>query len=248
MKPNIVILTSGGGGSSVLAGIIARKGYWLGDTTKKLHFETHENSELVDLDIEILRNSGFESRDCADLPGPEIEKILDLPQKIDLTKYRQFIEKSNSKQPWLWKDPRLCYTIHFWAQLMDFKNCKFIYTTRDPYQEYVSLMNRRQVLKFSELKKINANYERSVALFLYERTESCLRCTFEELMLNPEDFISRTNEFLGIGLEMNDVLSVYRGSFGRKKYSPLDNLRAWLLFAFFRYVKRDYLRFPRRPL
>jgi hypothetical protein len=47
MRKNVIILTSGLSGSSVLAGLIANAGYWVGDETfKKDDYDTFENREL----------------------------------------------------------------------------------------------------------------------------------------------------------------------------------------------------------
>ena len=51
MKKNVIILTSGMSGSSVLANLISQAGYWLGDETSKAPFETYENKELIDLRV-----------------------------------------------------------------------------------------------------------------------------------------------------------------------------------------------------
>ena len=57
--PNVIILTSGVSGSSVLTGLIAKAGYWTGDTTAKKEYETYENQELIDLNLRLFKESGF---------------------------------------------------------------------------------------------------------------------------------------------------------------------------------------------
>lgn len=109
---NLVILTTGSSGSSVLAGLIAREGYWVGHKTAHLHFNTFENAGLVNLNITLLRKSGYPGRDANDLPPPDVSRLEALRDTEDLAPYRAFVEECERHRPWLWKDPRLAYTIH----------------------------------------------------------------------------------------------------------------------------------------
>jgi hypothetical protein len=58
-RPNVIILTSGITGSSVLSGFLARSGYWSGDTTHKKEYDTFENSELIRLNLQIFQQAGY---------------------------------------------------------------------------------------------------------------------------------------------------------------------------------------------
>lgn len=68
--PSVIILTTGSSGSSVLASVIAREGFWLGTKTAILDFNIYENAELVKLNISLLRKAGYRRRDANDLPPP----------------------------------------------------------------------------------------------------------------------------------------------------------------------------------
>ncbi len=119
---NLVILTTGSSGSSVLAGLIARQGYWIGRKTAHLHFNTYENADLVALNIALLRKAGYLRRDANDLPPPDVSRLEALRDTEDLATYRAFVEECERHRPWLWKDPRLAYTIHFWHHIVDMTN------------------------------------------------------------------------------------------------------------------------------
>ena len=58
-RPNVIILTSGITGSSVLSGFLAHSGYWAGDTTHKKEYDTFENAELIALNLKILQQAGY---------------------------------------------------------------------------------------------------------------------------------------------------------------------------------------------
>lgn len=250
MKENIIILTTGSSGSSVLAGIISKKGYWLGEETKKLDFDTYENEELVNLDIEILKLIGFKRTDCNDIPPPSIEKIRDLTNQTDLKPFQNFIDKCNQNNPWLWKDPRLSFTIHFWVKLIpDIIKNKYIFIDRDPYQSYAGLILSRKIpMSFEQQSLMNHNYVQSCNLFFKEKKISYFHCYFEELIFEPEAFINRLNSYLNTNIDINDVKAIYKGKLFKKRYNDLSFLQANIRYFLYRYIKRDFITFPRNDL
>lgn len=246
MKHNVIILTTGSSGSSVLAGVIGSQGYWLGAETKKLRFDTYENAELVDLNIEILKASGFNRYDCNDIPPPSIGAIRDLASRIEIGPFNKFIEKSINHSPWLWKDPRLSYTIHFWAQLIEMNSIKFIFITRDPIQSYSGLiLTRKMPMSFSQQLTMNQNYEKSCEAFFVEKGIDCFRCIFEDFILDPEKFIQKLNTYLDLKISIKDVKSIYRGRLYKRRYDQFSFLKAKLYYLLYRYIKHDFIRFPR---
>jgi len=246
MKSNVIILTTGSSGSSVLAGLIATQGYWLGDDTKKLNFDTFENAELVDLNIKLLAASGFKRNDCNDLPPPSIKTIKKLVNRVDLKPFRNFIEKCNTNRPWLWKDPRLSFTIHFWEQLIKIKSTHFIFIDRNPIQSYAGLiLSRRIPMSCEEQSKINKNYQRSCSIFFEKNTISYLHCTFEDMILYPKDFIAKLNRYIGSSIAVNDLEGIYRGELYRLRYSKLSFIISKLYYWAHRHIIRDHITFPR---
>ena len=55
---NVIILTSGITGSSVLAGLLSQSGFWTGDKTYKKEYDTYENTELINCNLQMLREAG----------------------------------------------------------------------------------------------------------------------------------------------------------------------------------------------
>ena len=113
-NPNVIILTSGISGSSVLTGLISRAGYWTGDITHKKEYDTYENQELIDLDLRLFKQSGYTGNYAMEFSSAAIEQIRALNGTIDDHPFREFLQKCEAHQPWIWKDPRLWMTIRFW--------------------------------------------------------------------------------------------------------------------------------------
>lgn len=245
MQSNVVVFTTGSSGSSVLAGLIATQGYWLGYETKKLNFDTYENAELVDLNMIILKETGLKKRDCNDLPAPSIKKIEGLVNKIDLKPFYNFLKKCERNQPWLWKDPRLAFTIHFWDQIANFSKTRFIYVYRDPLQSYAGLILSRKVpMSFKEQNLINNNYQKNAKIFFDKYHINPHKILFEDFILHPEKTIDKLNMYLNTKLSVEDFKSIYKGQLYKKRYSVFDCVFSIFKYLIYRYLKRDYVVFP----
>ena len=246
MTNNMIIFTTGSSGSSVLTGLMATQGYWLGDETKKLNFDTYENAELVDLNIRILRESGFKRTDCNDIPPPSIESIKGLKRSLDPSDFKEFIEKCNRNKPWIWKDPRLSYTIHFWDQFEEIKNTDVLFVTRDPAQSYAGLILSRKVpISYREYNLINSNYWKSFEKFVNLNFMNYHKISFEELLLNPEESIEIINNKFGFKIRIEDLRKIYKGEFFKKRYGLPSILKSHIYFYLYKYIKGEAVRFPR---
>src|ERR1700704_5548430 len=56
---NVVILTVGWSGSSMLAGLLRAAGFWTGTTVRNTDYNTYENAELVRLNRKLLTMAGI---------------------------------------------------------------------------------------------------------------------------------------------------------------------------------------------
>jgi len=247
--PNIIIFTTGASGSSVLAGLLASQGFWLGHETAKLQFDTYENAQLVDLNIQILRKAGYSRRDANDLPPPDVQRIEALIKTEDLGPYTAFVKECENHRPWLWKDPRLAYTMHFWRHIVDVKSVKFVVITREFDQAYAGLIHSRRVyMSPKQYKLINDNYIKSIDLFFKKvGTRSSVSLTFEDLILSPQRMIQQMNEALETSLSVETLERVYKGKLYKKRYHHFDYFRALGKFII-KMAIGDVQRFPRREV
>lgn len=245
MRNNVIILTAGSSGSSVLTGLIASQGYWIGEETKQLQFDTYENAALVDLNIKILKASGFNRYDCNDIPAPDIERIKDVAATADLEPYKAFLEKCATNTPWLWKDPRLSFTIHFWAKITDLRSARYLFIDRDPVQSWIGMILSRKVpMSYLNQQKINNNYKQSCQNYFHEYNIPFAAYAFEDLLLNPTGLVKNINTELKTNLSLKDITSLYKGRLYRKRYNFLSYLKAKLFYMIYT-MKGDRIHFPR---
>jgi hypothetical protein len=230
-KSNVIVLTSGLSGSSVLTGLIARGNYWTGSETFKKEYDTYENAALVKLNERILRETGYTGRYEMEFREGLPEHISERASRMDDTPYREFLTECDRHQPWVWKDPRLWLTIRYWNRLLEWERCKAIVLTRSLVHSWVSITLRRQIRSYQSLKRYEKSIERSILEFLDGNRIGRLHTTYERLITRPEEAIEELNAYLGSSLSIEDLKSVYRGELYRvPRSSPVDFLKAALIY------------------
>lgn len=231
MKRNVIILTSGLSGSSVLTGLIARAGYWTGDTYRKRDYETFENRELIQLNLTLFERAAFTGNYLVEFSSEAINRIAGLSCNGD-EPYSRFIEKCNQHRPWVWKDPRLWLTIRFWARHLHLDDCRFILLTRSLTQSWVSQILRRQIVSYQYSKFYEAGVQQSILKFFAANTLPYLHLRYEDLILRPPDAIQQLNRFLETELIVADLEQVYHKPLYKNPRSSWGNhMKAVAIYA-----------------
>jgi hypothetical protein len=231
MKRNVIILTNGLAGSSVLAGLIADAGYWVGDGTfKKSDYDTYENQELIALNLRLFKEVGYQGNHAMVFRADDIREITEKAATIDPAPYRDFVERCNQHQPWIWKDPRLWLTIRFWKQFLDMDRVQFLFMTREHMQSWISTTIRRQIQTQAYCRAYMDGICNSILDFFRENELEHLDLVYEDLLTQPEQMIDRLNAYLGAGITMDNLKHIYRGPLYRKQRGFLDYIKANLIY------------------
>jgi len=225
-KYNVVILTSGLSGSSVLAGLIARGGYWTGESTHKKpgEYETHENEELIRLNRRLFNEAGYAGNYTMEFSSEPFASLKGLQTSIDLQPYRDFIARCDQHRPWLWKDPRLWLTIYFWKDLLPLQNCRFVLITRSYFNCWVSQTLRRHIRSYGSMKRYEQSVRESLTAFLAANGLQYLRLTYEDLIGKPEPSINALNSFIGASLTPKDLAEIYSQPLNKAPNSSAPDL------------------------
>lgn len=229
--PNVIVLTSGISGSSVLTGLISRAGYWTGDTFQKREYDTYENQELIDLDMQLFKQSAYSGNYAMEFSSRAIESITALNGKIDDRPFREFLQRCETHQPWIWKDPRLWLTIRFWNRLLSLDECKFILITRSFKHAWVSSILRRHIRSYGSAKRYEQSIKASLIAFLDSTKKPYLHITYEDLIVHPENTLGRLNAYLEVSLSIDDLKSIYRlPLYKMPRSSPIDYVKAAVIY------------------
>jgi hypothetical protein len=231
MQRNVIILTNGLTGSSVLAGLIAAAGYWTGeDTFKKSDYDTYENSGLIAVNLQLLKEVDYTGDYAMVFRAKDIREITEKSARVDPAPYRSFVENCDRHQPWIWKDPRLWLTVRFWRQCIDVDRVRFVVMRRDYEQTWISLTLRRQIQTPEYSRNYRDGITNSIFEFLQDNDLEYLDIVYEDLLVHPENTIGRLNAYLGSGITMEHLNRVYHGPLYRKQRGWLDYVKANLIY------------------
>jgi len=239
MRKNIIILTVGLTGSSVLTALLARADYWLGEVTKKKPtYDTFENGTLVDVNKQIFRQAGYEGHYEIEFSQEALELIDQMASRVDLAPYQEFVSMCGRNSPWIWKDPRLWLTIRFWDKIIDVSKYQFIVVTRDHTQTWISTLLKRQIQSYSYCQRYTDQVNASIIDYLSENMAEFVKIGFEDLICRPELTIEELNQFLDTSLSVDDLKAVYHKPLYKKPRGFIDFVRALLI-----YVKNYRIRY-----
>jgi hypothetical protein len=231
MKKNLIILTHGWTGSSVFSGLVERAGYWTGsETVKKVDYDTHENADLVAMNRRMMKELGYEGDYEHEFAPSVIEELADRGRRIDLAPYRQFVERCNRFQPWVWKDPRLTWTIRIWERALDATDLAFMILTREDTQAWISSNIRRHIQSMRFTREYNHGITASNLAYVRDRGFPHVQFSFEDVLLRPEETLQSLNWFLGMALSLSDLETVYRSPLRKKSRGAKDFLVALMIY------------------
>jgi hypothetical protein len=231
MKHNVVILTAGLTGSSVVAGLLKQVGYWVGDATaKKPEYDTFENAALVGLNDRLLEAVGHDERFDRVFRRGQIEDVNRAAAGVDLAPYRHFIAACAQHEPWAWKDPRLWLTIRVWAPLLDRERMRIVLVSRQHSQAWISHILRRQIQTPGYCRDYMEGVRASLLAFIEEYKLPYIEIVYEDILLKPEQMVKKLGNFLETDIAMTDLHKFYRGQLYRRKHGVGDFMRAVLIY------------------
>jgi hypothetical protein len=231
-RQNVIILTAGLTGSSVVAGLLKGIGYWAGpETSKKPDYDTFENRDLVAMNERLLQEVGHRERFDRVFRRQQIDDVRLGAADIALQPYRQFIEACDRHAPWMWKDPRLWLTIRFWIRLLDRDRIRVILISREHSQAWISHILRRQIQSPRYCRDYMDGVRASLLEFIEQHRLPHLELVYEEILLQPERTLDRLGEFLGREIPIADLRRFYRGRLYCRRHGVADYLRAVLIYC-----------------
>lgn len=238
---NVVVMTAGLAGSSVLTGLVARGGYWTGhETVKKSDYDTYENKRLIELNQALFESVGFDGEYTRIFPGWVIDALDAKFDQLDPAPYQEFIAECERNGPWIWKDPRLNLTMHIWGRWLDLKNINFLMISREQAQSWISLTLRKQIQTYSYHAAYNDRVRRAIQSFFDANDVRHKPIVYEDLMIKPEESLSGLNEFLGTALTMADLEAIYVRRLYHRQHGARSMAKAVLIYLK-NYRERRYL-------
>ncbi len=143
------------------AAIFARKGYFTAENAaQELRPGDHHNPSGY-LEAETLIKFNAEVFAAVDFPHDNTwlyspmaaDQANRIYQVKPTAEHTEFVSRYSQNSPWMWKDPRLCYTLDYWWPLLDKENTRVLLIKRDPEEIYQSFIRLKWRNKSAESKQ-----------------------------------------------------------------------------------------------
>lgn len=219
---SVVVLGMHRSGTSLLASMIEKLGYWFADDTEAMEPRDDnpqgfwERQDVVDLNDQILAKHGEAWHSV--YSGFDATTTVDLKSEYG-NAVKTILERLNNNKRWLIKDPRMCLTWAYWAPYL--VNSKLVVIVRHPLEVAHSLKARNS-LPLSLGLELWLRYVVSVAHILDSR--DYFHTTYRELLDVPAQKIRQLSEFLEIdALDGINVLAMEAENLVEKNLTHHNN-------------------------
>jgi hypothetical protein len=147
---NILIVGAPRSGTSLTAGAFARHGYFIGRIEEEHMregdagnpFGYFEADDVIDANVELFEAAGFPHHNTwlfDEIGEDAIRRIDELEPRGE---HRKLMALYDTHAPWVWKDPRLCFTLGYWWKIVDPARTGVVLVRRDFDQIYTSFRRR----------------------------------------------------------------------------------------------------------
>ncbi|MEX2048873.1 MAG: sulfotransferase [Gemmatimonadota bacterium] len=244
MPKNVVVVGMPRTGTSLVAGIFGRKGYFTADDpTAALRTGDQHNpggyweaETLTRMNAEVFAAAGY-AEDTSWLGAPmSSEAAARIGELAPVQAHRELIATYEAHAPWLWKDPRLCYTLEYWWPLLPTEGTRVLLTRRDPeaiWQSFVRLHWREPT------PEARADVMERIERHLGAAKDAITRLAIPHLEVRYEDFAA---DPVSMAAALSDFLDVELGAEDLSFSTKLDHSRLRGRIA--TYVEHRYERLP----
>ncbi|MCH9695850.1 MAG: sulfotransferase [Gammaproteobacteria bacterium] len=148
MRKNVVVVGMPRSGTSLTASIFANQGYFLAeDSESELREGDSDNPDgyfearsLVEANARILDRAGYAHHNTWLYEAIGEDEANAIGKLEHLQEDRDLLKTYDESAPWVWKDPRLCYTLAYWWPLFDHSTTRVLLARRSPDQIWNSFV------------------------------------------------------------------------------------------------------------
>ena len=146
MPKNVIVVGTPRSGTSLAASIFAGQNYFVAnDESEQLRDPDHYNpggyweaEPLIEANVSLFRRVGYKHHNTWIEGAINDEQVAALEQLEVDPEHQELVGHYEKNHPWVWKDPRLCYTLDYWWPLVDQSKTAVMLVRRDPAETFRS--------------------------------------------------------------------------------------------------------------
>lgn len=217
MRKNVIVVGPPRSGTSLTASVFAGQGYYVAEEREaELRggddhnpFGYWEAEGVIARNAEVFARAGFPHHNTwlfDAIADDQVERIQALDASDD---HRRFVERYDEHAPWMWKDPRLCYTLGYWWPLVRQDSTVVLVVRRDVEAVYRSFRRLEWCASGPEAHeevRRRIRHHVDTALATVKRLQiPHLVVEYEEYLITPEAVAQRIGDHCGLDLSGRDL-------------------------------------------
>lgn len=216
MPKNALVVGPPRSGTSLTARIFSAQNYFCGDVESDRHrsgddfnpFGYFEADDVIERNVALFQRAGFEHHNTWLFEPISAESAARIAELDVQEEDRRLLEAYNRRAPWMWKDPRLCYTLGYWWKLMKPEETGVVLIRRDPEDVFRSF--RRMGWSDSDADREQVTRRIIEHQQAARRTVEALKIPhinldYAEFKGAPEEVARRFSEFFELELTAEDL-------------------------------------------
>ena len=210
---NAIIVGLPRSGTSLAAAIFARKNYRtprdLLPSNDANPFGYWEAESLNDHNAAILGAAGFPFHNTWMFDRIRPEQARKVYELSPLPEHKRYLQAFEQQRPWVWKDPRFCYTLAYWWPMMNAKTTGVLLVRRNKaaiFRSFDRLDWSRPLARGKEDFYARADDHVAAAMDAIRTFEiPYLEVDYDELLAAPGRVACRLSDFFGISVTAADL-------------------------------------------
>jgi hypothetical protein len=217
MSKNVIIVGCPRSGTSMTTNIFASNGYFVAeDSNTQLRQGDEFNPSgyweaepLIRANAEVFSAAGFSFDNTWLYEAISEQQEQQIDALATMAEHQKLVDTYNKNSPWVWKDPRLCYTLQYWWQLMHESTTGVLLLKRDPEQIFQSFLRLKwrdgsPQQKAEGLERI-VNHMKAAEATVKRYNIPHLVVHYEEFESSPQQVVQKINAFFGLSLSASDL-------------------------------------------
>ena len=216
-RKNILLVGMPRSGTSMTTNIFANAGYFIAkDEASELRAGDEHNPSgyweaelLIESNVEIFRQVGYQKHNTWRFDLISEKQAAQIGELTPTQQHRELVKSYQLQAPFIWKDPRLCYTLQYWWPLMNPETTRVLFLKRKPediYQSFLRLKWRNDTAaeKQETFNRI-ANHLEQAKKALQRFEIPYVEIEYADFRNNPEQVIAKFQVEFGINLTLADL-------------------------------------------
>jgi len=215
LAKNVIVTGMARSGTSMTVAALRRYGYWVAeDEGAELQSADRfnpsgywERSAILDANRAVLKAAGFEHDNTwmFDPISPAIAKKIS--ELTPLPVHRELVARYREHQPWVWKDPRFCFTLPYWLKLLDPKEIAVLLVLRNE-DEIVRSFRRvqwRRDQREEPLRRCILQHWEAARSAITSTGVGCVEIHYSDFSKRPRALADAISEQVGVRLDSDGL-------------------------------------------